>query len=144
MPHRRCPIHPRPQPRPQPASPENWNRIGNLARDEEIRVTGASGRPLRCLFAGATSDEMFCISPFTGRELRFNRAEVETVRSNDERHNRNVLIGTLAVVGFGASFALPRQPGDETPKVIAATIFGGVGACTGLILSPSSTSSPAS
>jgi len=121
---------------PNPAGAQGWNRVADIARGDEISVTTGSGRSLRCLFAGATNQDLFCASPFRDREFRFERSEIEKVRFNDERRNRNILIGTLAVVGFGGSFALPRQPGDETPKVITATIFGGIGAFTGLLLSP--------
>jgi hypothetical protein len=123
-------------PVPANADTAGWNRVGDLARGEEIHVAMAGGRSLHCLFAGATNEDLFCASQFSDHEFSFKRAEIENVRFNDERRNRTILISKLAIAGFGASFAVPRQPGDETPTVIRASIFGGVGALTGLVLSP--------
>jgi hypothetical protein len=121
---------------PNPAHAQDWDRVADLARGDEISVTPGGDRSLRCLFAGATNQDLFCTSQFSDRELRFKRTEIEKVRFNDERRNRSILIGTLVLAGIGASFAVPRQPGDTTPTAVRATIFGSVGLFTGLIFSP--------
>jgi hypothetical protein len=129
---------------PQPAQPaaSGWNRVADLAHDEEIVVARTGGRDLRCRFAGATDDYLFCdaSNPWLGdRSLRFDRAEVGAVRLNQESLNRHILVGVGAAAGL-AYFLSHTRNLDGTPskdngtRVMSGLLGAGIGAGAGYIL----------
>jgi hypothetical protein len=120
-------------PVPAPTGKADWGRVQDLANGEEIMVARSRGLAMPCLFAGATENSLFCESIYSGREYRFNRAEVERVRMDDKRRNMHILIGGLAAAGFIWGVATPNS--DGTPRALVGLAGAGLGAFTGLVFS---------
>lgn len=121
---------------PQPARPDSagWSRVQDLANGEEITVAHGRLHAVPCRFAGATDDDLYCDSLFSGREYRFSRAEVERVRMDDKRRNMRILIGTFAGAGFLWGMVKPSA-NDGTPRALVALSGAGLGALAGCAVS---------
>ena len=85
-----------------------------------------------CRFAGATDDSLFCDSFYSQRQMRFDRAEVERVRSDDKRRNLTIMIGTLTAAGFIWGVATP--PDNGTPRVVTGFAGAALGALVGTVV----------
>jgi hypothetical protein len=120
-------------PQPAPSVPPGCARVQGLARGEEIMVTlhGWSGIP--CLFAGATDTTLFCESPYDDREYRYDRVEIERVRRNDERRNRQIVVGSLVAAGFIWGVAAPNTTG--VPRVLDGLLVAGIAGLLGRVVS---------
>ena len=122
---------------PEPAQKPyaGWVRVQDLARGEEITVARGGTFSVPCRFAGATDNDLFCDSLFSGREYRFGRAEVERVRMDDKRRNMKILIGSFAAAGLIWGVAGPRSASDTTPRALSGLAGAGIGAFAGLFVS---------
>jgi hypothetical protein len=112
---------------PKPADAAGWNRVGNLARGDEITVARKGGASMPCRYAGATNDELFCDSPFSEREMRFSRADIEKVRMDQSRRDFWVIIGSGAVgVGLwtGISSLKSHDSGTAVSEGVAGAAIG--------------------
>jgi hypothetical protein len=112
----------------------DWGRVQGLANGEAITVGRPGGPSVRCQFAGATSDSLFCDSFYTQRQYRFNRAEVERVRSDDKRRNVRIVVGALTAAGFTWGVTEPPSSHDGIPRFLAGFAGAGLGAITGVAL----------
>jgi hypothetical protein len=119
---------------PQPALPgvSDWNRVQDLANGEGITVARPGELAVPCRFSGATNDALFCDSFYSGTEYRFDRAEVERVRSDDKRRNFAIVVGTLTAAGFIWGVASPPNAG--TPRVEGGIAGAALGALAGLVV----------
>lgn len=117
---------------PQPARSDTagWSRVQDLANGEEIDVAHGVAHAVPCRFAGATDDDLFCDSMFSGREYRFSRAEVERISMEDKRRNMRILIATFAGAGFLWGMVKPSA-NDGTPRALVALSGAGLGALAG-------------
>lgn len=122
---------------PEPARPDaaGWNRVQELANGEEITVAHGRLHAVPCRFAGATDDDLFCDSLFSGGQYRFSRAEVERVRMEDKRRNMRILIGTFAAAGFIWGAATPPPTGSTAPRLVGGLAGAAVGGFAGLVVS---------
>jgi len=120
---------------PATSDASDWTRVAELARGDEISVARTGGRSMRCEFAGATKDYLFCDARFRDGEYRFDRAEVERVRRDDGRRNVHIAIGGLAAAGFVWGLADPRLQSKGTPRVLVGLSGGAFGALTGCAIS---------
>jgi hypothetical protein len=120
-------------PEPAPSGRADWARVQDLANGEQITVARPGSFSVPCRFAGATKDDLFCDSLFSGREYRFNRSEVARVRMDDKKRNMHILIGALAVAGLVWGVATP--PGNGTPRALDGLAGAGAGAFAGLVVS---------
>ncbi|HXR38760.1 MAG TPA: hypothetical protein VN776_06690 [Terracidiphilus sp.] len=122
-------------PEPARADSSGWSRVQDLANGEEIDVAHGRSHAVPCRFAGATDDDLFCESLFSGREYRFSRAEVESVRMEDKRRNMRILIGTFAAAGFIWGVAAPPSGDNGTPRFLVGLGGAGIGALAGCAVS---------
>lgn len=122
---------------PQPARPDSnsWSRVQDLADGEEIDVSVGGTHAHICNFAGATDNDLFCDSRYSGREYRFSRTEVENVRREDKRRNMRILIGTFAVAGFVWGAATPPPAGSTAPRFVGGLAGAAIGGLAGLVVS---------
>jgi len=121
---------------PEPASDAaGWNRVQDLANGEEITVTHGRLHSVPCRFTGATDNDLFCDSMFSGREYRFSRAEVERVRLEDKRRNMRILIGAFAAAGFIWGAATPPPAGSTAPRFLDGLAGAAAGGFVGLAVS---------
>jgi hypothetical protein len=107
---------------PTPADAASWNNVNNLARGQEITVA-RSGLSIRCRFAGATNDDLFCESIYTDREIRFNRADVEKIRLDQSRRNFWTVIGGGAV-GGGLFFGISSLKTHDSATAVSEGVDG--------------------
>jgi len=110
-------------PAPNPSDSAGWNRVGDLARGEEITVSTPGDRSLHCLFAGATNQDLFCASPFSERELRFNRADIEKIRMDQSRRNFWTIIGASAI-GVGLWSGIGSLKSHDSQTAVADGLAG--------------------
>jgi hypothetical protein len=97
------------QPLPPPEKPaqerlqnNDWNAVVDLPRDEEIAVKRFGGSTVRCSFAGATPDVLYCFqSSNLGGDysLQIDRASIQTVRLNQDERNRKLILGSSMAAG---------------------------------------------
>jgi len=122
---------------PEPAATPSagWARVEDLPRGEQITVAGAGTYSLPCRFTGATDNDLFCDSMFSGREFRFNRAEVERVRMDGKRRNMRILIGSFAAAGLIWGVAAPPPTGSTAPRFVDGLAGAGIGALAGWAVS---------
>ena len=124
---------------PEPAKPDasGWNRVEELARDEEITVARSGKFTQRCRFDGATPDRLFCYKsyPFSEeRSFQIDRAEVESVRLDQSRRNFHIIVGSAAAAGFVAGAALPKPRGSEYPRYIRGIGGAALGTLAGFVV----------
>jgi hypothetical protein len=122
-------------PEPVRARSADWDRVQDLARGDGITVARAGTYSVPCRFVGATDNELFCDSMFSGREYRFSRAEVERVRMEDKRKNMRILIGSFAAAGLVWGVATPPPTGSTAPRVVDGLAGAALGGFVGLIVS---------
>ena len=133
---------PQSQPGPNPQAPPPtsrpdafWLRVQQIANGEQVTVTSTYGPPLRCRFAGATDDSLFCDPPgsLAGTGYRFERATVLDVKV--VRPPRNWHPGFLsAMIGGGILTGLAATHSTDAGN---AAKYGAIGALvTGVIASP--------
>jgi hypothetical protein len=118
----------------------DWNRVRQLAHDEEINVWASNSRHVRCLFTGATEDFLFCEPVYrswdrAGGEYRFNRVDVDKVRLEQSERNFKATAATMALAGvIGGALATNTKYGGMRAAgglagglagMIAGTIVGG-------------------
>jgi hypothetical protein len=120
-------------PNPAPRETSGWTRVQNLANGQQITVARPGGESVPCIFAGATTDYLFCNSLYSGREYRFNRAQVARIRMDDKYRNMRILIGGLAVTGLIWGVATP--PSNGTPRALDGLVGAAAGAFAGLVVS---------
>lgn len=87
-----------------------WLSVQQIANGEAVLVTSTYGPPLRCRFAGATNDFLFCDPPGSpeGTGYRFERATVLDVKVVKPPRNwhpglLSAMIGGGLVVGIAAT-----------------------------------------
>jgi hypothetical protein len=114
--------------------PAAWVRVQELVNGEAISVTQPGAPSVRCRFAGATSDSLFCDSFYGEKQYRFNRVEVERVRSDDKRRNVRIVVGALTAAGFTWGVTEPPSSHDGIPRFLAGFAGAGLGAITGVAL----------
>jgi hypothetical protein len=122
-------------PEPAPEPPAGWVRVQDLARGEEITVAKGGMFSVPCRFAGATDNELFCDSMFSGREYRFRREEIGRVRMDDKRRNMRILVGSFAAAGLVWGIVAPPNPNDGTPRAVSGLGGAAIGALAGLVVS---------
>ena len=115
----------------------DWNRVRDLARDEEITVN-ARGESLHCLFNGATDDALWCQPYYAwgdGREWRIERSDVKSIRLVQAKRNMKLAVGSLAVAGFvwGAVKGSNPSSGYNYPRVVVGLAGAGLGALVGCV-----------
>lgn len=116
-------------------SSDDWNRLRELAHQEEINVWASRNRHVRCLFSGATDDYLFCEPryPYQGSgEYRFDRADVDKVRLEQGERNFKRTIELSALAGAGTGAALPSSNSGD--RVLGALAGGLAGAFAGIII----------
>jgi hypothetical protein len=111
-----------------------WIRVQKIANGEEVLVTNTYGPPLRCRFAGATDDYLFCDPPGSpaGAGYRFERdsvLDVKVVRPPRNWHPGllSAMIGGGLIVGIAASSNTDAGHATEA-GLIGALIAGGIAA----------------
>jgi hypothetical protein len=112
---------------PNTAEATGWTRVGDLARGEEIAVARGGGNSVHCLFAGATSENLFCDSPYSDREMRFNRADIDKIRMDQSRRDFWTIIGGGAVGGglwIGISSLKTHDSGTAVSEGLAGAAIG--------------------
>jgi hypothetical protein len=112
---------------PNPADATGWNRVGELARGDEIMVARGRGPSMPCRFAGATNEDLFCESLFSQREMRFKRVDIEKIRLDQSRRDFWTIIGGGAVgVGLWAGISSVRTHDSRTAVAegLAGTAVG--------------------
>jgi hypothetical protein len=119
-------------PNPAPSETSGWTRVQDLANGQQITVARPGGESVPCIFAGATTDDLFCNSLYNGREYRFNRAQVERIRMDDKHRNMRILVGALAVTGLVWGAATPP---NGTPRALGGLAGAAAGAFAGLVVS---------
>ena len=124
---------------PEPAKPDvgDWNRVADLARDEEITVARTGGFTQRCRFDGAIPDRLFCYRsyPFSDeRSFQIDRAEVKTIRLDQTRRNLRIIVGSAAAAGFVAGAALPKPRGNEYPRYLRGLGGAAIGTLAGFVV----------
>jgi hypothetical protein len=121
---------------PAPLSPpdKDWRKIQKLPYGVVIDVSSSYGPDLRCRFAAATDDALFCNDPGSaaGTGWRFDRARVISVAATVLRKNHHPgwIAATLAgglVVGLLASRGTSAG-GAATAGLIGAGVVGVAGA----------------
>ena len=132
---------------PQPAMPGtsaasdskyDWNRVRELAHDEEINVWSSRNRHVRCLFTGATEDLLFCEPAYrhwngSGGAYRFNRVDVDKIRLEQGESKFRATVGTMATVGVvGGALATNTKNGGE--RAVGAVAGGLAGLMAGVIV----------
>jgi hypothetical protein len=120
------------------AGTADWNRVRELARDEEI-VVNARGQSFRCIFNGATDEMLFCDSPYgwgNARAYRIQRAEVKQIRLEQSRRNMKLAIGATAAAGFiwGAVKGSNPSSGSTYPRVVVGLAGAALGALAGFVV----------
>lgn len=117
---------------------EDWNRVRNLAHDEEINVWASRNRHVRCLFTGATDDYLFCEPAYsrwhsTSGEYRFSRIDVDKIRleQSDRNFRRAITTTTVAGVIAGAALTNTKYGGE---RVLGGLAGGLAGVMTGAII----------
>jgi hypothetical protein len=108
---------------PNPTDATGWNRVGDLARGEEIMVARSGGLSIPCRFAGATNTQLFCDSLFSEREMRFNRADIEKVRQDQSRRDFWTIIGGGAV-GVGLWTGISSVKTHDSRTAVAEGVAG--------------------
>jgi hypothetical protein len=124
-------------PSPSPAGSADWDRVGALVHDQEIVVSAQGGRNLHCLFTGASNDQLFCEPPLFRQyegEYHVERADVETVRLDQVRHNWKILIWTCAAAGTVWGATDNRLVEQGSPRVVNGFAGGLVGGLAGLVV----------
>ena len=114
----------------------DWNRLRELAHQEEINVWASRNRHVRCLFSGATEYFLFCepLYSFQGNtELRFDRADVDKVRLEQGERNFKRAIGVSALVGAVTGAALPPSS-NSGERALGALAGGLAGAFAGILI----------
>ena len=104
-------------------SSEDWNRLRELAHQEEINVWSSRNRHVRCFFSGATESFLFCEPryPYEGSsEYRFDRADVDKVRLEQGGRNFRRTIGVSALAGVVTGAAAT----DGADRVLGALAGG--------------------
>ena len=119
-------------PAPSTSGSSDWNRVQDLANGEEISVARHGELSVPCRFNGATNDSLFCDSFYSGREYRFDRADVDRIRSDDKRRNFVIVVGAFTVAGFIWGVATPRNNG--TARALDGFAGGAAGALAGLVV----------
>jgi hypothetical protein len=112
---------------PNPVDATGWNRVGDLARGDEIRVARTGGPSVLCVFAGATNEDLFCESLFSEREMRFNRADIAKIRMDQSRIDFWTIIGGGAIgVGLWAGISSVKTQDSRTAVAegLAGTAVG--------------------
>jgi hypothetical protein len=117
---------------------EDWNRVRDLTHDEQISVWASQNRHVRCLFTGATDDDLFC-EPAYSRwhssrgEYRFSRIDVDKVRLEQSERNFKTTVIATGVVGAIAGGVLTKTKfGGE--RVLGSIGGGLVGTMAGVII----------
>jgi len=118
---------------------EDWNRVRDLAHDEEINVWASRNRHVRCLFTGATDDYLFCEPASSawhnsGGEYRFSRADVDKVRLEQGEHHFKTTVGVMALLGTIAGAAVNPGKNNGGERAIGALAGGLVGGFAGIII----------
>ena len=120
------------------SSSTDWNRVADLAHDDQIIVSADGGRNVHCLFSGAIDSTLFC-EPYLSRggnaEYRFPRNEVEQVRLNQQRRNQHIIFWSLTAAGFIWGVSGPSSSYNGTPRGLVGIAGGAAGALTGVIVS---------
>ena len=120
------------------SSSADWNRVADLAHDDQIIVSADGGRNVHCLFSGAIDSTLFC-EPYLSRddfaEYRFPRNEVETVRLNQQRRNQRIIFWSLTAAGFIWGVSGPSSSYNGTPRGLVGIAGGAAGAFAGLVVS---------
>jgi len=117
---------------------EDWNRVRDLAHDEEINVWASHNRHVRCLFTDATEDHLFCEPRFPRQgsgEYHFDRTDVDKIRLEQGDRNFKATVGVGAAVGaitLAAATTTGKNGGSE--RLIAGLAGGLAGAFAGLII----------
>jgi hypothetical protein len=120
----------------------DWNRVRDLARDDEIAVK-ARGESFRCLFDGATDQTLFCDPASSAwgawgnaSEYRIQRAEVKSIRMVQYRRNMKFAIGSMAVAGFIWGAVKGSNPGGgyAYPRVVVGLAGAALGALAGCVV----------
>jgi hypothetical protein len=119
-------------PEPARSGAADWNRVEGLANGQPITVARQGEPSVRCQFTGATSDSLFCDSFYRQTQYRFDRADVERVRSNDKRKNLTIMIGSLMAAGFIWGVATPPEKG--TPRLVTGFAGAAAGALVGTVV----------
>jgi len=91
-------------------------------------MPGSHSEP--CRFAGATDNDLFCDSLYSGREYQFKRSEISAVRMDDKRRNLRIVIGGFAAAGL--IWGVAKQPNPGVPRAVdglAGAALGGLAGC---------------
>jgi hypothetical protein len=111
-----------------------WSRIQQFASGQPIVVYSTYGPPLHCLFAGATTDSLFCDPPHSapGTGFRFDRTSVVNVtKSHEPRNWHPALLSSMIAGGIvvGLIAAQNTDAGSAAGAGLAgAGIVGLIGA----------------
>jgi hypothetical protein len=108
---------------PSPADGSGWNRVGDLARGDEIMIARSGRLSVPCRYAGATNDEIFCESLFNEREMRFSRADIEKIRMDRSRRDFWIVIGGGAV-GIGLWTGISSLKSHDSRTAVAEGLAG--------------------
>jgi hypothetical protein len=119
------------------SSSTDWNRVADLAHDDQIVVNADGGRSVHCLFSGAIDSTLFC-EPYLNRgdyaEYRFPRNEVEQVRLNEQRRNQHIIFWSLTAAGFIWGVSGPSSSYNGTPRALVGIAGGATGVLAGLVV----------
>jgi hypothetical protein len=118
-------------PAPNTEDTSEWFQVQKLSREDMITVRLRGGDTVRCVFDGATSNELSCSSPYGltgGRGFHFDRSEVEVARQRHE--HRNIVLMTLIGAGVGCTFFAARE---ESPKTVGRGVDCALGAGIGAL-----------
>lgn len=124
------------QPNPQTPAPYDarWSRIEQISDGQPIVVRTLNGDKVRCRFAGATNDCLFC-DPLGLQSsqpgLRFDRASIVSVHEAEPKSDLHpVLLTVSAVLGIAVGVAAAQTGDDRTAAaagLITAGLVGGIG-----------------
>lgn len=131
-------------PTPAPPSPQapappvpydaRWSRIQHISDGQLIVVHTTSGEMVRCRFAGATNNCLFCDPPGMQSSqpgLRFDRATIVSVQEPEPKSDLHpVLLTVSAVLGIAVGVAAAQGDDDRTAAaagLLTAVLVGGIG-----------------
>ena len=120
---------------PAPPRDPMWSRVEQLVHGQEIVVKPASGRALRCRFAGATDAYLFCDpdNAYAGSNgYRFDRAQVASVQVSHPKVNWHpALLATMAASGIAIGIAASQRGASDKSAaaggLVTALVVGAVG-----------------
>jgi hypothetical protein len=135
LPDAPVPAPPNPQASVPPAPYDaRWNRIEQISDGQLIVVRTTHGDKVRCRFAGATNNCLFCDPPGMQSSqpgLRFDRASIVSVREAEPKSDRHpVLLTVAAVLGIAVGVAAAQGDDDRTAALagfLTAGLVGGLG-----------------